>query len=91
MRGTAEGFIAWAGGLILAALLLIPTTPAPATPAPVVRQAPITARYDKRVGPGPQVLVIRKGCLAAEDSADHLVVRQYEGGRTVIGCRSAGY
>jgi len=36
-------------------------------------------------------LVIRRSCLAAEDSAAHLRLRTYEPGRITYGCYHTGY
>lgn len=47
------------------------------------------SRYRTRDG---RVLIVKRACLASEDSAAHLRLRAYDGsGRVVLGCYRRGY
>lgn len=58
---------------------------------PATAGAPKVARYQLRSGDAPTRLVVRGSCLAAEDSAAHLVLISYDGDKAVYSCDSSSY
>jgi hypothetical protein len=47
--------------------------------------------YRKDGGVGPARVVFVRGCIAAEDSAAHVKLLDYDGERVVFGCDRNGY